>query len=342
MGRKIGIKNPTINEYNNYIDLFKNISKELGRPIKHVELKNYNLPSSRWFVKHSNNYKVINYNAFIEYEIGMIPRYELSKESVINYILEIQNSLDRPLKKKDLKGINNNSIGEGVVTKYWGNFLNMKKELNLPLTNESIKIVDNSIFSIKRDIVKLCAYVLSSENRITIKQDDWNLLSDISSYQSCSKYLQHDNSSLRSFIESIGFNLIDAGEGYNHLYNDEELVKSQYEFFFSNYIRNKGFIFNKNYFRNVRYATFIKNSRCGYDCDYIINFNDNIIYIEIAGMLRDYKNNYFNNTPINNKTRENYRNKLSNKESMLKENNLNYYILFPSDLNDEYLDSIFK
>jgi len=170
------------------------------------------------------------------------------------------------------------------------------------------------------------------------------LLTDITSYPTCCRYLIQDNSSLRSFVESIGFNLIDCGEGYNHLYNDKELVKSQYEYYFSNYLRNKGLIFDKDYFRNIRYASFVKyiNQRCRYDCDYKININNEIFYIEVAGMLRDYKEYYLQNKTISNKTRDNYRVKLYNKEKLLKDNCLNYYILFPSDLNEEYLNAIFN
>jgi len=126
MGKR-GIQNPTDEQYNNYVNLFKSISQELERPIKEIELKDYNLPSARWFVKHSKDDRVTNFNTFIEYEIEMVPRYEISKEYAIDYILKLQNSLSRPLKKSDLKGVANNSIGEGVIKRYWGNFSNMKK-----------------------------------------------------------------------------------------------------------------------------------------------------------------------------------------------------------------------
>jgi hypothetical protein len=339
---KIGVTNPTIEEYNTFVMEFKKISQELGRAIKDKELKQYNLPSARWFAIHSNNPNVNSFSTFIEYEVRMMPRYGLSKENAIKYILDLQNNLGRPLKKKDLIGLKNNSIGEGVIKAYWGNFNNMKKELNLPITQENMTCKKTSIFNIKRDIVKLCAHILNTENRTTIKKDDWSLLSDIASYASCSNYLSQDNITIRNFIESIGFNLIEAGSGYNFLYDDEELVKSQYEFFFSNYLRDRGLIFNKDYYRDVRYAKFIMKYNCGYNCDYVINYNNKLIYIEIAGMLRDYKDWYYENRIINNKTRENYKNKLKTKELLLKDNNLNYYILFPSDLNEEYLSKIFN
>ena len=44
----------------------------------------------------------------------------------------------------------------------------------------------------------------------------------------------------------------------------------------------------------------------------------------------------------NSKSKEKYRLKLIEKEKMLKDNNLDYYILFPSDLQEDFLMSIFK
>ena len=59
-------------------------------------------------------------------------------------------------------------------------------------------------------------------------------------------------------------------------------------------------------------------------------------------MLRDNESNYYNNIPImeNSKRRENYRLKLNKKEQMLKENNLEYYIILPSDMKN--MDKLFN
>ena len=58
-------------------------------------------------------------------------------------------------------------------------------------------------------------------------------------------------------------------------------------------------------------------------------------------MLKDNESNYYNNIPImeNTKRKENYRLKLNEKEQMLKENNLKYYIISPSDMKN--MDKLF-
>ena len=72
-----------------------------------------------------------------------------------------------------------------------------------------------------------------------------------------------------------------------------------------------------------------------------MNINGKNIYIEIAGVIEAYKNHFFSNKEITcSNSKEIYRQKLSEKQSMLKENNLNYYILFPCDLSKENIHKI--
>jgi len=336
-------KAPTREEYNIEVEKFKEISSQLGRALKYKELSKYNLRSSRWYVKHCKNPLVIDYNTFIEYEIGMIPRYHLSKENAIKCILELQNKLGRPIMKKDLKGVENNSIGQGAINRFWGSFNKMKEELGLEIVGQNLREKERSIFTIKRDIVKLCAFVLEKENRIIITRKDWNKLDNIASFASCNKWFTDNGSSVREFINSIGFEFLEAGRGLNYFFEDDnEEVKSQYELEFSKFLRKLNLKYNIDYMKNVRYSSFIKNYKGQLDCDYVINYKNRIIYVEIAGMLRDYKQWYLDNIPLNSKSREKYRLKLMEKEKMLKENNLEYYILFPSDLQEDFLLKIFN
>ena len=55
------------------------------------------------------------------------------------------------------------------------------------------------------------------------------------------------------------------------------------------------------------------------NCDYVIHIDDKIIYIEIAGIIADYKTWYYENKVISySKSKEQYRIKLLEKETMLK------------------------
>ena len=77
------------------------------------------------------------------------------------------------------------------------------------------------------------------------------------------------------------------------------------------------------------------------NCDYIIHINNKIIYIEIAGILEGYKEWFYQNRQISSSShKELYRRKLFKKETMLKSNNLIYFILFPCDLTNENFKNI--
>jgi len=100
-------------------------------------------------------------------------------------------------------------------------------------------------------------------------------------------------------------------------------------------------LYNINYFRNIKYSTIDKTYTGRMDCDYKILYNNRIIYIEIAGLLDQYKTWFLSNKSItNSKSKEEYRIKLVQKEKMLADNNTEYFILFPCDLTREFLFDI--
>jgi len=341
---KKGVKQskPTPEEYNIEVEKFKTISNELGRAIKYEETKKYNLNNSRWYVKHCKNTKVTNFNEFIEFEIGMVPRYNLSKEGTIKCILELQDKLGRPLMKKDLIGVQNNSIGQGALNRYWGGFNKMKEELGLEIVGRNLQDEERSLFAIKRDIVRLCAYILEKENRYTLTISDWKKIK-MASYPSCQKWFNDNGSSPREFINSIGFEFVESGSGLNYFFEDnEEKVRSQFELSFSKQLRVLNLEYKEDYLRDIRYSTFICDYRGMLDCDYVIKYKKRLIYIEIAGMLRDYKDWYYQDKPLNSKSKEKYRLKLKDKENMFNDSGLEYYILFPSDLNEDTYKKIFN
>ena len=78
------------------------------------------------------------------------------------------------------------------------------------------------------------------------------------------------------------------------------------------------------------------------NCDYCIDFNGQLVYIELAGIL-GYKREidaYRNNTQLESKSKEEYRLKLNQKREMFERNNLEYYILLPDEMNEETYKNI--
>lgn len=338
------IIHPSDYSYEYWLEKYIKISNQIGRAVKYEEMSKYNLPSTRWMVDNCNNPQVTNFSEFIEFEAKMIPRYNMTKEMAIEKILELQGKLDRPLQKKDLTSIEDGGIGQSSILKHWNSFNDMKRELNLKIVGEDMRSKHKSLHDIKKDIARICVYVYETEKREIITQKDWSLLLDVASYPSCCRWLKEAGMNIREYISLIGFRYVEAGSGLNYDFEDGEHVKSQFEMIFSRVLKEKlNLEFNKDYFKEVRYATFISNYKGLLDCDYVIDYDNRKFYIEIAGMLRDYKENFLNNTPIaSSKSKEKYRQKLMQKEQMLKDNNLEYHILFPSDLQEDFIMQIFN
>lgn len=333
-----------IEDYLEMVELYKKISNEKGSALKYRELfyNEYSLPSSRWFITHCPDKNVINFNQFIEW-CGFKPNYLMSKDKTIEIILNMQSKLDRPLMKKDFANPTQDSIGVGMIKTHWGSMNKMKEELGLIIVGADVNELMRPIWQLEKDIIKLCNNIKRDENRTIITYDDINNCDFTMNRQTYDKLFRDKlGMTLREYLQSIGFELMKSGSGLVKHYEDGEITSSQFEYAFTNYLRTNKFGFNSDYHRGVRYKTFVDNYSGLMDCDYVIKYKGRLIYIEIAGLLRDYKEWYLNDKPLNSKSKEKYRLKLKKKENMFKEYGLEYYILFPNDLNEDKYKEIFN
>ena len=319
-------------DYELFKQKFIDESNKLGRPLKFRELVNnsYGLPSSRWFITNCPNNGVKNYNQFIEW-CGFKPNENISKGMAIQIILDMQSRITRPLMQDDFNNPKANEIGIRVIYRIWGSFNAMKAELGLEIIMEDMVNKSRNFKTLQMDIMKLCKNIYEKENRKIITLTDIDKNEDTLSSQTYTSIFKQNNTTLREFLKSIGFSMVRAGRGLNYMFEDGEKVKSSYEYEFSRYLRETlGLEFNKDYVRDIKYKTFVKDEyKRRLDCDYIINYQGRTIYIEVTGLLRDYDKYYYEDRIINSKSKEKYRIKLMEKEKMLKENNLEYYLLFP-------------
>jgi hypothetical protein len=191
---------------------------------------------------------------------------------------------------------------------------------------------------------QLCEFIFSKEQRKIITYKDINKNNHMQHTNSYNKiFLKELGMTLRDYVQSIGFDFAQEGNGLNHTFEDGEKTRSQYELNFSIYLREIiGLKYNNDYYRDVKYKTFTLKYKGLMNCDYVIIYKNKIIYIEIAGILCNYKEWYLNNKPLNSKSKEKYRLKLREKENMLKDAGLEYYILFPCDLNEDIYKKIFN
>lgn len=146
---------------------------------------------------------------------------------------------------------------------------------------------------------------------------------------------------LADVLSDKGISLGKQGRGINHIFDDGEHTFSVYEYIFSHYLRKCGLKYDKDYVRDIKYSDFVQSYEGNMNCDYVICIDDRKIYIEIAGVLDNYKKWYYQDREMtDSESKELYRLKLKEKEKMLSTEGLEYYILFPCDLSRRTLDVI--
>ena len=327
-----------VNDYDYWVKEYIRKSELHGKPISNMDLRKdvFNLPDSRWYVKNCPDKSISNWAEFVDW-CGFISKGKTpSKEKMMHLIYRMQNEIDRPLMYDDFRGVGCYHPPIKFINLYWGTINNMKKELGLEIVQESMLDKALSKEEFNNMIADICVYV-ENDNRsfITTSEIDSNenWLNADSLRRTSIKYY---NCNLQELLNKYNVSLGKKGHGIIFDFEDGEHVTSQFEYMFSKYLREFGLKYKKDYQRDVDYSSFVSEYNGRMNCDYIINIKGKNIYIEIAGIIEAYKSYFFSGKPIKaSKSKENYRKKLSKKQSMLRENNLNYYILFPCDLTKE-------
>ena len=340
---KTDLRKFDVEKYDDYVKDYIKKSEELGRPVTHSNLRKepFCLPDARWYIKHCPDKSVTSWSDFVDW-CGFVAKGKTpSKEKVTKLIYKLQEELGRPLMYDDFRGNGCHHVSIEIIRTYWGTMNKMKEELGLEITQESMIEKRLSMEEFKNMLLDIKDYViLDGRNFITTKEinsnDKWLNSSTLRKYAK-----EYYNKSLSDIFEDYDVSLGKQGSGINFDFEDGEHITSQFEYMFSKYLKNYGLKYNVDYFRDVKYSTFIPECKNNMNCDYVIHINGKIIYIEIAGILEAYKEWFFNNKPITSrKSREKYRLKLLEKQKMLRHNNLIYFILFPCDLTYDNFNAI--
>ena len=259
----------------------------------------------------------------------------MTKEKAIPIIKKMQENLNRPLVQSDFDGIitTSTSIGIRVVWRIWGTFNNMIDDIGLLKHDNYFKPNSNYLTheEVMNQIQNVCENA-KNDGRNVIMCSDFNNV-DMSTIK---RHCKLDNTTLKDKLLKYGCTLQKPGNGLNHIFDDGEHVLSKYEYDFSIFLRNNGFKYNRDYYRDVEYKEIDNNYYGGMNCDYKILFGKTTLFIELAGILgnKGHQEAYRNNTPINSKSKELYRNKLNEKKAMFERNNIDYYILLPDEMNE--------
>ena len=340
---------PNVKYYDKYLErllyIINNVDSSIGTNLSKLSkgnyCKKYELPNFRWFIDNCPDKSVYNDDTFKKFA-GIKPRF-LTKEQCTENILKMSKEFDRPLKYDDFRNKEYDKVTVDMIKRYWGSLNKMKEDLGLEIIQpRMIKVTQDSF---DKTIQTIKNY-LENEDRDFITRAEWDSLNFDDFYKSLSigNYVKENyNMNLKEYMLTQGIKMGEVGEGLSHKFDDREITTSQFEYMFSSYLRKTNLIYNVDYFRNVRYSTFCDDYKGMMDCDYVIKHNDKTVYIEIAGIIGQYKPFYYEDKLItSSKSKENYRQKLKEKEELLHSNNCIYFILFPCDLTEENMRQVFE
>lgn len=277
--------------------------------------------------------------------IKMKNKVYMSKERAIPIIKNKEKELGRPLLQSDFEGVEttDNTIGIRVIWRLWGTFNNMIDELGL-IKHDSFYRPNDVNYTPHEEVMSIIKEVcenVKSTGRDTVMYSDFAEHSDLD----ITKFRRHcvlDNTTLNDVVKLYGCELQRAGIGMNHRFEDGEFTVSKYEYDFSQFLRDNGFEYGKTYFRDIYYKKLDNEYNGNMNCDYCIDFNGQLVYIELAGILgnKEHQDAYRNNTTLKSKSKEEYRQKLNQKREMFERNNLEYYILLPDEMNETIYKNI--
>ena len=333
--------------YDEYLQRLKDVIKEnpqIGNDLYSLsreETSIFGLPNIRWFIEHCPDKSVHNIDTFKEWA-GLYTKH-MSKEQCTEIILGMAKNYDRPLMYDDFRGHEYGQVTITMIKEHWGSLNKMKQDLGLEINIESMMDKQLSKEDFDNMIVDICNFV-QNENRNFIttreidKHPEWSNADTLQ--RMAKKYYKYK---LQDLLGKYGVSLGKQGQGISFDFPDGEHVTSQFEYMFSKYLKDYGLKYNVDYFRDVKYSTFIPEYKNNMNCDYVIHINGKTIYIEIAGIISEYKTWFYDDRVIGrSKSKENYRLKLKKKEKMLKSHNLIYFILFPCDLTKDNFKNILE
>lgn len=328
--------------YDYYVNKYKKIVIESGKVLKTTELFNneFGLPSPTWFVKYCPDKSVKTYNNFVNW-CGFKennPTYD--KEYVSNELKKFEKSLGRPIRREDIK---KDTVGFSmiVINRLFGGLNNVKKEIGLMETPKSHyidfehyknildEILENILINTGRNIITW----YDIENPINNKYKTEHKTFKIA--------FERENLDVFAYIKSKGFSMNPNSMGHHYTFDDGERTVSSMEFEFSNYLRSLGFQYKKDYFRDVMYKTF-SSEKSKINCDYKIIVNDISLYVEIAGVIYNDKDNSWRYKEYTSKRHSNYKNKLLKKEKLLLDSGENFLFLFKTELLNGDYKNIFQ
>lgn len=316
--------------YNEYVEKFISIYKDKKLQTSDLMNNEYGLPSASWLISNCPDSNVKTYGDFVRWCGLEYADKRISKEFVDNKLIELQSKIgDIPITQSLIKS---EDLGFSmiVIKRLYGTLSNAK--IQLGLNTDKYKQPTTSFEDYKKKI----DYVLDNTKDKFIT---WKYIESYKipfsnrniCHKSIVKSFRENGMDFYAYLKSRGYCMNQNLFSSKYIFDDGEKVLSTFEYTYSTFLKNElNLKYNIDYKRDVMYKTMLNAPNKKINCDYIIND----CYIEIAGIINPKTENWrVENYPS--KIENEYRNKMLEKELILKNNKCNYIFLFPNDFEDD-------
>lgn len=321
-------------DYELFLERYKTICSDVGCALNTQELTNnaFGLPSANWFIKYCPEKAVKSYDDFVLWCGFKSNKLKMDDGEIAGKLIKLEEDLGRPIIRSDIT-LDKVGFSMIVVNRIWGGLNNAKKALGLkktaPNQPKSFEYYNQKLLETLGEIyLDKGRKIISWADIENPKYDEFP--TDHTTY---TKAFKREGIDFFTYIKSLGYEMNYGNKmGNVNTFSDGERTMSIYEYDFSKFLREDLHMeYNKDYCRDVMYKTFT-DIKSKIDCDYVININNKLLYIEIAGVIYNTKSNEWKNVIYKTKRENSYRDNMIFKESLLLKNNKAYLFLFPYDM----------
>lgn len=329
-GKKQRVRS-SIADYDLWVSRIKQWSLDHGNVPVASELTSFGFPSPKWLVKYCPDESVTTYTEFLEY-IGLESRRPYTKEEVSKLLIELEKKLGRAITRNDLCG--DGMVSQIVITRLFGSLSKAKEELGLMKTPHT----QPRPFEYYKG--QLEATVLNFIRKTGRDVITWR---DIESTEYCDNPCEHktymksfkaNGVDIRAYLLSLGVTMSPTDYANCYTFEDGERTVSSMERDFSSWLRENGFRYNVDYYRDYKYSNFT-NATGRINCDYFFPYINGGCCIEIAGIITNLLNDDWRTHEYASEFENKYRDKMVDKESHLKSSCVPFLFLFSNEMKDE-------
>lgn len=322
-------------DYDFYVQRYIKLSKERGAYLNQSDLTNNNLglPSCNWFLKYCPDKNVQSFTDFVHW-CGFNTFHVWTKDEVSVALKELEIKLDKALVGDDITP-ENVGFSMIVINRLYGSLGKAKEEIGLKPTptDKPLRPFEYYKNTLTEAIDNL--YKATGRKFLTWHDLESGLYHKNNiEHKTITKAFQREGLDVFAYIKSLGFEMNPNLFSFKYTFDNGERAVSTMEYDFSTYLRFLGYEYNKTYFRDVMYKTFTdSNQKRKTNCDYCILLkNGQKLYVEIAGVIFNDKNDSWRTKDYKYKSHTAYQQKMLYKEDILIRNKCNYLFIFPYEM----------